>query len=94
MTTRNVVLTEHQQGFVQRMVSSGRYQNASEVLREGLRLVEAREAEDAARLEVLRAAVQAGWDDIAAGRYVDIADADLEGFLDRLTAGRAARSRT
>ena len=58
MPTRNVVLTNHQATLVEQLVSSGRYQNASEVLREGLRLVEQRDAEDALRLEALRAAVQ------------------------------------
>ena len=43
MPTRNVVLSEHQQQLVETLVQSGRYQNASEVLREGLRLIEARE---------------------------------------------------
>jgi hypothetical protein len=38
MPTRNVVLTNHQASFVERLVSTGRYQNASEVLREGLRM--------------------------------------------------------
>ena len=84
MPTRNVVLTGHQQQFVEHMVASGRYQNASEVLREGLRLVEQRENEDAARLAALRAATEAGWADIAAGRYVDVADDDLDRFLARL----------
>lgn len=42
MPTRNVVLTDHQAHFVEQLVASGRYQNASEVLREGLRLVERR----------------------------------------------------
>ena len=60
MPTRNVVLTDHQATLVQQLVTSGRYQNASEVLREGLRLVEQREAEDAHRLDALRAAVQLG----------------------------------
>ena len=69
MPTRNVVLTDHQASLVEQLVTSGRYQNASEVLREGLRLVEQREAEDAYRLEVLRAAVQVGAADIAAGRF-------------------------
>lgn len=69
MPTRNVVLTDHQAALVEQLVTSGRYQNASEVLREGLRLVEQREAEDAHRLEALRAAVQLGATDIAAGRY-------------------------
>jgi antitoxin ParD1/3/4 len=44
--TKNVVLTDHQASFVENLVVSGRYQNASEVLREGLRLIELREAED------------------------------------------------
>ena len=57
MPTRNVVLTEHQEKLIDGLVRSGRYQNASEVLREGLRLVESREARDAARLEA-RAAFQ------------------------------------
>lgn len=69
MPTRNVVLTNHQASVVEQLVSSGRYQNASEVLREGLRLVEQREAEDALRLKALRAAVKAGIDDIDAGRF-------------------------
>ena len=42
MPTRNVVLTDHQASLVEHLVESGRYQNASEVLREGLRLVEQR----------------------------------------------------
>jgi len=69
MPTRNVVLTDHQANMVEQLVSSGRYQNASEVLREGLRLVEQREAEDASRLEALRSAVQVGINDIQAGRF-------------------------
>lgn len=57
MPTRNVVLTEHKATLVEELVISGRYQNASEVLREGLRLVEQREAKNAYRLEALRAAL-------------------------------------
>ena len=69
MPTRNVVLTDHQASLVEQLVACGRYQNASEVLREGLRLVEQREAEDACRLEALRAAAQVGVADIEAGRF-------------------------
>jgi len=69
MPTRNVVLTDHQASLVEQLVSSGRYQNASEVLREGLRLVEQREAEDAYRLEAIRSAVQVGVSDIEGGRF-------------------------
>ena len=69
MPTRNVVITERQAAFIEELVNSGEYQNASEVLREGLRLVEERRAEHAAKLEALRAAVQVGIDDMEAGRY-------------------------
>lgn len=73
MPTRNVVLTDHQAQFVERLVAAGHYQNASEVLREGLRLVESREEEAAARLQAMRAACQTGMDDIEAGRFRDFA---------------------
>lgn len=69
MPTRNVVLTDHQSQFIERLVAAGRYQNASEVLREGLRLIEDREAENAARLEALREATRIGIADIESGRY-------------------------
>jgi antitoxin ParD1/3/4 len=62
------VLNDHQADIVEQLVKSGRYQNASEVLREGLRLVEKQEAEDASRLEALRSAVNIGIDDIEADR--------------------------
>jgi antitoxin ParD1/3/4 len=51
----------HFEEFVRRQVQGGRFASASEVVREGLRLMEEREAERAARLEALRA-------DIARGR--------------------------
>lgn len=69
MPTRNVVLTDHQATLVDRLVRSGRYQNASEVLRDGLRMVETQEAEDRARLKSLREAVRIGLDDLQAGRF-------------------------
>ena len=68
MPTRNVVLTDHQSIFVEELVKSGRYQNASEVLREGLRLMEQRELEASERLKALREAVAVGVSDIDAGR--------------------------
>jgi antitoxin ParD1/3/4 len=45
MSTRNVVLTERQEVLIEALVKSGRYQNASKIMREGLRLVENREVE-------------------------------------------------
>jgi antitoxin ParD1/3/4 len=69
MPTRNVVLTDHQATFVEQLVASGRYQNASEVLREGLRMIERRESEESARLAALQDAVRIGIANIEAGRF-------------------------
>lgn len=84
MPTRNVVLSEHQHELVEALVSSGRFQNASEVLREGLRLLERQEAEDSARLAALRHAAEEGWADLTAGRFDDVADGRLDDFLAEL----------
>lgn len=54
MPTRNVVLTEHQSAFIEEMVASGRYQNASELMRAGLARLEREEEELAALRERLR----------------------------------------
>jgi antitoxin ParD1/3/4 len=92
MPTRNVVLSEHQQDFVEKLVQSGRYQNASEVLREGLRMVEERERIEAAKLKVLKQAARKGWDDIAAGRYIEVPDNKLEDFIGQLGKQAARRA--
>ena len=85
MPTRNVVLTDYQAELVERLVSSGRYQNASEVLREGLRLVEGQEAEGKARIKALRDAARIGIADLEVGQYRTFnAPADLEHHLETL----------
>ncbi|MDM7985317.1 MAG: type II toxin-antitoxin system ParD family antitoxin [Maricaulis sp.] len=48
MATRNVVLTDAQSALVDELVESGRFQNASEALRAGLRLLQEDEAERSA----------------------------------------------
>ena len=82
MPTRNVVLTEHQEAFIGGLVRSGRYSNASEVLREGLRLLEGRESLEAAKLECLRARLDEAERDVAEGRLVTFAP----GLLDDIDA--------
>ena len=86
MPTRNVVLTDHQADLVAKLVASGRYQNASEVLREGLRLVERQESENQVRLKVLREAADTGIAGMAAGRFRTFDTADtLEDHLSALS---------
>jgi antitoxin ParD1/3/4 len=70
MPTRNINLTEHFDEFVERQVSSGRYSNASEIVRESLRLLEEREQERKAKLKALRQAAKQGFDEIDQGKGV------------------------
>lgn len=93
MPTRNVVLTDHQHEVIETLVRSGRYQNASEVLREGLRLVEQHEAEDAARLSALQAAVNTAWVDLDAGHYRDVAEDGIADYIGQLGAIAGERAR-
>lgn len=68
MPTRNINLTDHLDRFVEAEVGSGRYGNASEVIREGLRLMERRKQEEKAKLKWLRSAVRQGLDEIDSGQ--------------------------
>ena len=94
MPTRNVVLSEHQQQLVEALVRSGRYQNASEVLRDGLRLIAERERREDAKLKALRQAARQGWADVSAGRYADVADDQLEDFVGQLGRRAAQAAKT
>jgi len=81
MPTRNVVLTDHQEKVIADLVASGRYQNASEVLRDGLRLIEVRDAREAAKLKSLQEAARQGFADIDQGRFSDVDAADMDDFI-------------
>jgi antitoxin ParD1/3/4 len=54
MSTRNISLTEHYNRFVEAQVEAGRFQNASEVLRAGLRLLEEQTQAEEQKLMLLR----------------------------------------
>ena len=70
MDVRDAMLTEHLDYFVERQVASGRYSNASEIVRESLRLLEEREQERKAKLKALRQAAKQGFDEIDQGKGV------------------------
>ncbi|WP_252180993.1 type II toxin-antitoxin system ParD family antitoxin [Azospirillum sp. B4] len=70
MMPSSYTLGRHFEEFIQSQLHSGRYNNASEVVRDGLRLLEARER----RLTALDAALAEGVADIEAGRVYDLRD--------------------
>ena len=57
MPTRNVVITDRQAKLIDKLVSEGEYQNASEALRAGIQLLEQQRAERKAKLKALRDAI-------------------------------------
>jgi antitoxin ParD1/3/4 len=93
MSTRNIILTPHHEGIVDALVRSGRYENASEVIREGLRLIEQQEAREAAKLEALREAARIGFDDLDHGRCRNLEDGALDDFIAELGERAAQRVR-
>ena len=73
MPTRNVVLTEHQENMVTGLATSGRYQNVSDAMRAGLRLLEREEAEVAALSQRLAESVKQAMDgEFAEGTGSDV----------------------
>jgi antitoxin ParD1/3/4 len=60
MPTRNVNLTDELDRFVSAKIESGRYENASEVVRAALRSLERDEQQHEAKLAALRAAIDEG----------------------------------
>jgi antitoxin ParD1/3/4 len=60
MPTRNVNLTPQMDRFVEEKIQNGQYANASEVVRAGLRALEGNERAEAAKIDALREAINAG----------------------------------
>jgi antitoxin ParD1/3/4 len=84
MPTRNISLTPEQDAFIDEVIEAGEYQNASEAVRDAVRALQQRRAEDALKLERLRQAVRAGADALDRGDYTEVADEDLDAYLDNL----------
>lgn len=83
----SVALSPHLESFVRQQVESGRFNNVSEVVRAGLRLLEDQQALQAAKLEALREAVAVG---VASGP--DLTEDDVFGELEtKLQATAGAR---
>jgi len=66
----NVSLTPELEKLVASKVQSGRYQSASEVIREGLRLLEDQDRLRAVQLEEVRRKIQVGLDQLDRGEGI------------------------
>jgi antitoxin ParD1/3/4 len=91
--TRNINLTAEQNEFVEKVVKSGEYQNASEAIRDALRVLQRVRRENALKLKFLRTQIQAGSEALERGEFVEVHDADLDGYLEELGAAKVTRAR-
>ena len=90
----SVSFTPHQAEFLADCVASGRYQSTSEVVREGLRLLEDRQQRRQVELERARTLIQEGADQLDRGEVIDgetfFREWDEE--LDALEAGQRRKA--
>ena len=93
MPTRNINLTDHYDHFVHNQIAVGRYKNASEVLRAGLRLLEQQAKEDEEKLAAIRGLAGEAFASLDRGEGTTLeGDQQLADFIARI--GRRAAKRT
>jgi len=85
----SVALSPHFETFIQEQVKSGRYNNASEVVRAGLRLLEDQHVRAKMQHEELRVAIAAGLAS-GPGKPADAVLGRLEAKYRKLAGKRAA----
>jgi antitoxin ParD1/3/4 len=78
----SISLGEHFENFIQKSIDEGRYNNASEMIRAGLRLLEQEEA----KITALRLAIQEGLDSKIVENF------DPESFLKELKSKKNAKA--
>jgi antitoxin ParD1/3/4 len=86
MPTRNISLTPEQDAFIDEVLTAGEYRNASEAVRDAIRALQQRRAEEALKLDKLRLAIDQGIAALDRGDYTDVEDEDLDAYLDDLAA--------
>jgi antitoxin ParD1/3/4 len=88
----NVSLTSELEKYIQKQVASQRYQTASEVVRQALRLMQNADEFDKARLDALRQDIQVGLNALDRGEYVTIRnEKDQQALFNRITREGRAR---
>ncbi len=86
MSGRSVNLSEHQDRFVGEVLASGRYRDVGEVVDDAFRLLERREAREAAKMKRFLALVQEGEDAYARGEYEEVPVDGIGAWLESLDA--------
>jgi len=84
MPTRNISLTFEQDAFIEKAVKSGDYQNASEAVRDALRVLQQRRREDALKVKARKLQIKAGIEALERGELTEVASADLDSYLEGL----------
>ena len=82
MATTSIDLGEHFTGFLSQLKASGRYRNASEAVRAGLRLLEQEEAEKQTKIKWLRQELIAGEESGESNRSIDYIWQDVKARVD------------
>ncbi|HTU55602.1 MAG TPA: type II toxin-antitoxin system ParD family antitoxin [Acetobacteraceae bacterium] len=72
--TRNMSLTPEQNAFIDEMLEVGEYRDASEAVRDAIRALQRRRAEEALKLENLRVAIQRGVAALDRGAFTEVED--------------------
>lgn len=86
MPTRNISLTPEQDAFIDEMLKAGVYRNASEAMRDAIRALQQRRAEEALKLDNLRLSLKQGIAALERGAFTEVEDEDLDAYLDDLGA--------
>jgi antitoxin ParD1/3/4 len=92
MPTRNINLTAEQDAFVEKVVESGDYQNASEAIRDALRVLQRVRREDALKLKLLRIQVKAATEALERGDFAEVHDYYLDAYVEGLAAPALKRA--
>lgn len=82
----NINLGTQWEAFISEQIRGGRYMSASEVVRDGLRLLEEREEFRRARLDALRSEIAEGVHDMESGNFVELDEAGLSRLAQEVKA--------
>lgn len=88
--TKNISLTPELDRFIDSRVESGLYESASEVVREGLRMLRHREELQQKQVVRVRARIEKGWQESERGEVVS--DTEAREHFERRAAQRRTRA--